>query len=124
MAFAAAASASGQGLIAHYTFDVDGTATVGTDATLGSAASIVSDAVVGGGSLYLSGAPTTETAGDDGAVSGNGFDWSASDTRSIAFWMKATAGDNGDQWSTMISLGANFGAGNHSQWNKNELYQI
>ncbi len=107
-----AASASGQGLIAHYTFDVDGTATVGTDASLGTAASIDNlDAKVGGGSLYLSGMPTTDTTGDDGAVGGDNWDWSVSDTRTVAFWMKATAGDHGDQWSTMISLGSNFGAG-------------
>ncbi len=106
-----AVSASAQtGLIAHYTFDVDGTATVGTDAVFGASASVVTDAVVGGGSLYLSGSPPTDTLGDDGAVSGNDFDWSAGDTRTVAFWMKATAGDHGDEYSTMISLGS--GAGN------------
>ena len=53
------------GEIAHYTFDVDGTATVGTDANLGSAASISSDAAVGTGSLALSGAPAIDTLGTD-----------------------------------------------------------
>ncbi len=94
------------GEIAHYTFDVDGTATVGTDANLGSAASISSDAAVGTGSLALSGAPAIDTLGTDGAVSGNSFDWILSDTRTVALWVKAAAGAQLDANATLISLGA------------------
>ena len=100
-------------LIAHYTFDVDGTAAVGTAATLGSAASIsTTSPAVGAGSLALSGAPTpTDTAGNDGAVSGNSFTWT-SDVRTVAFWAKAASGDKGDSNATMISLGSGGGTGN------------
>jgi len=100
------------GQLAHYTFDVDGTATVGTDAILGSAASIdPTDPAMGAGALALSGVIDDQIQGTDGAVSGNNFDWSASDVRTVAFWMKATAGDHGDIYSTMISMGAGIGAG-------------
>ena len=100
------------GLLAHYTFDVDGTATIGADAVLGAAASIDAlDPVIGVGALALSGAPDPETTGNDGAVSGNVFDWSSDDTRTVAFWMKTTAGDVGDVYPTMISLGSGVGGG-------------
>ncbi len=100
----------GDGLIAHYTFDVDGTATVGADATLGSAASITNEARVGGGALALSGTPSPDTEGNDGAVGGDTFTW-GSDTRTIAFFVKAAAGDRGDNGATMISLGAKVANG-------------
>lgn len=107
----ATAVGSQAGLLAHYTFDTDGTASAGADATLGTAASIdPTDFQAGGGSLLLSGAPGTETAGDDGAVGGDTFSW-GSDIRSVAFFVKATAGDKGDANSTMISLGSGTGAG-------------
>ncbi|WP_425399016.1 LamG-like jellyroll fold domain-containing protein [Aeoliella sp.] len=107
------AAVSQAALIAHYTFDTDGTASVGADATLGAAASIDNtDFAVGTGALALSGAPTSDTPGADGAVSGDVFDWSTSDTRTVAFWMKASAGDVGDSGSTMISLGSGTSAGN------------
>jgi hypothetical protein len=106
LGFASLAQAS---LIAHYTFDADGTAAVGTDATLGVNASISTiTSAVGGGSLALV-AGTPDTKGDDGAVSGNTFTWST-DTRSVAFWMKADATQEAN--STMISLGSGTGAGN------------
>ncbi len=106
-AFAVAATvASHATLVAHYTFDTDGSATVGTDATLGTAASIsTTDFVAGGGALSLSGAPTTDTAGLDGAVGGDTWDWSGDSTRTVAFFVKATADDKGDANATMISLG-------------------
>lgn len=100
-------------LIEYLTFDVDGTATVGFDTVLGTAASIDTlNTKVGVGCLALSGAPVTETNGSDGAVTSSSFDWSASDVRTVSFWMKATSGDKGDSNATMISLGSGGGAGN------------
>ncbi|QDU58702.1 LamG domain-containing protein [Aeoliella mucimassa] len=97
-------------LVTHYPFDADGSATVGADATLGGSASIDnSDYAVGSGSLALS-AATDDALGEDGAVSGDSFTWT-SDIRTVAFWMKGTAGDHGDSFSTLISLGAGTGAG-------------
>jgi|GEM_PF-7046195 len=96
-------------LIAHYTFDADGTAAVGADATLGDAATIDNtSSAVGAGSLLLGG-PVTDGAGNNGAVSGNSFAW-ATDTRSVAFWMQA--GTQTDANPTMVSLGSGAGAGN------------
>jgi hypothetical protein len=98
-------------LIAHYTFDTDGTATVGTDATLADNATIsTTQWAVGGGSLAL-GIPSVDaaTGSSDGAVTGDTFTW-ATDTRSVAFWMKADASQ--DTNPTMISLGSGTGAGN------------
>jgi hypothetical protein len=111
LAALATSGSSLAGEIAHYTFDLDGTATVGTNALLGAAATISSDAAVGSGSLALSGIPALDTLGDDGAVSGNSFDWSVSGTRTVALWMKATAGAQLDANGTLISLGAEPGAG-------------
>lgn len=106
-------------LIAHYAFDADGSdsGTSGGIATLGSAASIVTTgAAIGAGYLSLSGAPSTDTSGNDGAVSANSFDWGAtgfnSDVRTVAFWAQAAAGDVGDANPTMISLGSGTGTGN------------
>lgn len=97
-------------LIAHYTFDEDGTATVGSNATLGVNASIsTTTTAVGAGSLALVPGGTPDTSGDDGAVSGNSFTWT-SDTRSVAFWMQASGTQ--DTNATMISLGSGTGAGN------------
>jgi len=105
-------SSSYASLIAHYTFDIDGSATVGTDAALGDAASIdTANAKVGAGALSLSGAPTVDGSGNDGAVSGNSFNWTASDERTVAFWMRATANDKGDANATMLSLGTGGGSG-------------
>ncbi|MCO6044660.1 LamG domain-containing protein [Aeoliella sp. ICT_H6.2] len=99
-------------LVAHYTFDTGGGATVGTDATLGGAATIDNtNYLVGTGSLALSANPGTDTAGDDGAVSGNDFDWSTSTIRTVAFYMKAPS-TQPDPNPTMISLGSGSGAGN------------
>lgn len=106
MATLATSVGASAGEIAHDTFDVDGTATIGTNAVLGAAATISSDAAVGTGSLAPSGAPAFDTLGDDGAVSGNSFDWSLSDSRTVAFWMKAAAGAQLDANATLISLGA------------------
>lgn len=104
----AATVASHASLVAHYTFDVDGTATVGMDATLGDAASITATSKVGAGALALSGAPTVDGSGDDGAVGGDTYAWTTagSDVRTVAFWMKAASGDTGDSLATMISLGS------------------
>ncbi len=102
-------------LVAHYTFDTDYSATVGTDAINGVAASINNtDFVAGGGALALAGTPSPDTAGDDGAVSGNSFDWSTDQTRTVAFFVKATAGDKGDISATMISLGS--GSANYARF--------
>lgn len=111
--FAVAAAVSSQAaLIAHYTFDTDGTATAGADSVLGASASINNtDFVVGGGALSLSGSPAVDTAGNDGAVGGETFTW-ATDTRTVAFFVKAASGDKGDNNATMISLGSGTGGGN------------
>lgn len=100
-------------LVAHYTFDSDGSATVGTDATLGEAASIDnSNFVAGGGSLLLNpNAIITDTSGADGAVGGDNFDWSGSDVRTVAFFVLANT-NQVDTLGTMISLGSGTGGGN------------
>jgi len=100
-------------LVAHYTFDADGTASAGTDATLGEAASIDNtNFVAGGGSLLLDPtAITTDTAGADGAVGGDVFDWSGSDVRTVAFFVRANS-TQVDTLGTMISLGSGTGGGN------------
>ena len=57
-------------------------------------------------------APSATTAapeGDDGAVTSNSYDWSAGDTRTIAFWMRAN--DLTDPLATMISLGNTLTSG-------------
>ena len=95
-------------LLEHLAFDA-----AGSDPVLGAAASI--DTVnlkVGAGSLALSGAPSPDTSGNDGAVTATSYDWSASDIRTVAFWMKAVSGDKGDSNATMISLGSGTGGGN------------
>jgi len=99
-------------LVAHYTFDADGTASAGTDATLGEAASIDNtNFVAGGGSLLLDPtAITTDTAGADGAVGGDVFDWSGSDVRTVAFFVRANS-TQVDTLGTMISLGSGTGGG-------------
>ena len=105
MVFAGSAQAS---LVEHLTFDA-----AGSDPVLGAAASI--DTVnlkAGAGSLALSGAPSPDTSGDDGAVTATSYDWSASDVLTVAFWMKAATGDKGDSNATMISLGSGTGGGN------------
>jgi hypothetical protein len=100
-------------LIAHYTFDSDGSdlGTSGGTATIDadSAAITSSNFAVGTGALNLTG-PTSgnDSTGGDGAVSANTFSW-ATDTRSIAFWMKA--GTQVDPNPTMISLGGGSGNG-------------
>lgn len=103
-------------LIAHYTFDADGTdlAGGGGTAVLGKNASIDTvNAIVGGGSLLLQDNAGTDTAGSDGAVSANSFDWSAGDVRSVAYWMQfGSPGVNNDPNRTMISLGSGTSAGN------------
>lgn len=109
------AGQSDASLIAHYTFDVDGSAAVGMDATLGEAASIdTTDARVGAGSLLLD--PTaivTDTAGNDGAVGGDSLDWSASDVRTVAFFVKASSTQSAsDANATLVSLGSGTGGGN------------
>jgi arylsulfatase A-like enzyme len=107
----ACASAARAELIAYYPFDTDGSAAVGTDAVLGSAASIsASDNVFGGGALALAGSPDSDSNGSDGAVSGNTFAW-ASDERTVAFWMKATADDKGDNNASLVTLGEADGDG-------------
>ncbi|SHI42974.1 PEP-CTERM protein-sorting domain-containing protein [Rubritalea squalenifaciens DSM 18772] len=101
-------------LIAHYTFDSDGTdsGTSGGEAILGDSGSINnSGAAVGGGYLDLAGSPLTDTAGGDGAVSTNTFDWSSSDVRTLSFWVMAAEGDTGDTNATLISLGSGAGGG-------------
>ncbi|WP_372846930.1 LamG-like jellyroll fold domain-containing protein, partial [Pontiella sp.] len=98
-------------LIAYYPFDSGGTAAVGADATLGAAASVsTADRVFGDGALALAGSPDSDSNGADGAVSGDTFEWS-SDQRTVAFWMKATADDNGDSSASMVTLGYSNGAG-------------
>ena len=53
-------------VLEHLTFDVDGTASVGFDASLGDAASIDTvDKFAGAGSLALSGNPAVDNAGSD-----------------------------------------------------------
>lgn len=102
-------------MVAHYTFDADGSdsGTSGGSASLGDAASIsTTGAAVGAGFLSLSGSPTTDGSGDDGAVSANSFAWATSDIRTVAFWAQATAGDVGDSNATMVSLGSGTGTGN------------
>jgi hypothetical protein len=106
-------SAAHASLIAYYNFDDPadgGKAQAGTDATLGSNASItqnVADIAVGTGGLQL-GTPSSETS--NGAVSGNNFSWTASDIRTVAFWMKGSS--QSDTNPTMISLGSGASAGN------------
>jgi hypothetical protein len=99
-------------LIAYYNFDNaanGGLAAVGTDAALGVNSSISTTMTAAGlGSLALT-AGTPDTAGNDGAVSGNSFTW-ATDTRSLNFWMKADPSQDANP--TMISLGSGTGAGN------------
>lgn len=102
-------------LVGHYTFDgnLDDSGTSAGEATLGNAGLLATDdPIVGSGYLSLSGSPSPDTTGNDGAVSANSFDWSTSDVRSLAFWAKATAGDIGDTNATMISLGSGTGTGN------------
>jgi len=102
LALAGPADAS---LLAYYSFDSDGTATVGTDATLGANATVsTTTSAVGAGSLHL-GVPVTDApvGSSDGAVSGNTFSW-ATDTRAVNFWMLADASQ--DTNPTMLSLGA------------------
>lgn len=104
------ANATQGALVAHYTFDSDYSATVGTAATAGSRATIsTTTSAVGAGSMAL-GTSGTDTSGNDGAVSGNSFDWAASDIRSVAFWMKAQGTQ--DSNPTMLSLGSGSGTGN------------
>lgn len=109
----ASSAIAGADQVAHYTFDVDGAATVGTDATLAANATISTTAVLGAGSLQVD-TPVAET-GNDGAVSGNSFDWGAtgfnSDVRSVAFWVKAAV-TQVDSNPTMVSLGSGAGTGN------------
>jgi hypothetical protein len=99
-------------LISYYNFDNaanGGAAAVGTDATLGVNASISTNlTAVGSGALALT-LGTPDTAGNDGAVSGNSFTWTT-DTRSVNFWMMANATQDANP--TMISLGSGTGAGN------------
>lgn len=109
-ALVAVSSANGA-LIAHYTFDDDGTdsGTSGGTATLGGAGSIdKGNYAVGSGSLSLSGTPGTDTSGADGAVSANSFTWTT-DTRTVAFWVQV--GTQTDSNPTMISLGGGAGTG-------------
>jgi hypothetical protein len=107
------AASANAGLIAHYTFDSDGSATVGTDATLGEGASIDNtNFVAGGGSLLLDpNAIVTDTSGADGAVGGDSFDWSGSDVRTVTFFVRASS-TQVDALGTMISLGSGTGGGN------------
>lgn len=100
--------------IAHYPFEaVDLGATpeavsAGADAAVfGPAGSLARNSRrLGTGALRLRPALADPAVpdGDDGAVSSNTLDWSAGDTRTIAFWMRT--GAVADSLPTMISLGA------------------
>ncbi len=96
-------------LIHHWTFDA-GLADSGTGANplvLRSNASLKNDcSPLGGGSLYMNAA--TAPATDSGAVTTNAINWNAfasGDTRTVAFWMKATP--NQEANATMFGAGTN-----------------
>jgi hypothetical protein len=75
-------------------------------ATFGPAGSLANNSRrLGTGSLRIRGllAGATTPEGDDGAITSNNYDWSAGDTRTIAFWMRTDALT--DPLATMISLG-------------------
>jgi hypothetical protein len=107
-------------LIAHYDFETvnedngvfatDEVTSGGTDyATAGSRGVFDQNCRrLGTRSLVLADRAGDDTNGDDGAVSSNSFDWSTSDKRTVAFWMKASSTQT-DPYPTMISLGAEEG---------------
>jgi len=105
-AFAVAATvASHATLVAHYEFDGDYSATVGTDATADVAASIDATTVkVGSGSVAFDGSAAENTT-YGGVVGGDTLKWeSVSDDRlTMAFWMKA--GTQTAASPTMVGLG-------------------
>lgn len=97
------------GLIHHWTFD-SGLADSGSGANplvLRSNASLKSDcSPLGGGSLYMNAASAPTP--DGGAVTTNSINWNTfanGDTRTIAFWMKATP--NQEANATMFGAGTN-----------------
>ncbi len=102
-AFAVAAAVTSQAaLIAHYEFDGDYSATVGTDATADVAASIdVTTVKVGSGSVAFDGSAAENTT-YGGVVGGDTLTW-ADDRRTVAFWMKA--GTQTAASPTMVGLG-------------------
>jgi hypothetical protein len=114
-------------LVAHYDFDTvetsggvsttDEVTTGGTNfATGGSRATFdQSRRRLGTGSLVLKSVGGTEVAGNDGAVSSNTFDWSSSDVRTIAFWMRAAVTQT-DSQPTMISFRVATGTANFQRF--------
>ena len=75
-------------------------------AAFGPAGSLASNSrLLGTASLRVRGQLATAAIpeGDDGAITSNNYDWSAADTRTIAFWMRANG--QTDPLATMISLG-------------------
>jgi hypothetical protein len=122
-----AASLAHADLIAHYDFDTvetsggvsttDEVTTGGTHfATGGSRATFdQSRRRLGTGSLVLKSVAGTEVPGNDGAVSSNTFDWSSSDVRTIAFWMRAAVTQT-DAQPTMISFRVATGTANFQRF--------
>jgi len=114
-------------LIAHYDFDtVETSGGVSTTkevtsgganfATGGSRATFdQGNRRLGTGSLVLKNRGGTEVPGNDGAVSSNTFDWSGSDVRTVAFWMRATVTQT-DPQPTMISFRVATGTANFQRF--------
>lgn len=99
-------------LIQHNTFDTDGTAAVGTDATLNSGATISGSAQVGAGALSLPGRVGANTDADYGAdlVGDTGIAGTAA--RTVAFWFQGTTQDDiggaFTAWGVLGTAGARF----------------
>ncbi|MBN8459059.1 MAG: LamG domain-containing protein [Verrucomicrobia bacterium] len=111
-------------LIAHYNFDSvtesggvftsDEVTSAGTNfATAGIRSQFIQSCRrLGTGSLLLENRAGSDTAGIvDGALSNNTFNWSASDVRTIAFWMKAAVTQT-DAQPTMVSFRSAAGTAN------------
>jgi hypothetical protein len=115
-------------LIAHYNFDTvtesggvfttDEVTSSGTDfATAGVRAEFIQSCRrLGTGSLLLQTRPGSDQAGSlDGALSNNTFDWSSSDVRTVAFWMKAAVTQT-DAQPTMVSFRSAAGLANFQRF--------
>ena len=89
-------------LIVHYELDNDFSATVGTDASANSAATIDNTTyAVGSGSVLFGTRSNQDYYG--GVQGGDNLDWSSSDERTVAFWMKS--GTQTATYPTMFGMG-------------------
>jgi hypothetical protein len=115
-------------LIAHYNFDTvtetsgvfttDEVTSLGTDfATAGSRAEFSQNCRrLGVGSLILENRSSSDVVGvNDGALSTNTFNWSTSDVRTVAFWMKAAVTQT-DTFPTMVSFRSATGTANGARF--------